>query len=402
MRFLFSPQLTSKNLRWFPFFLIIYSFAGNVSNDIYMPSMPALVGIFHTSKSLIQLTLTLWFLGAAIPQLLFGPIADRYGRRVLLFIGGIIFLGATLACGLTTHITILAIGRFFQGVGVCSLTIISFAVIRELYHDHQCVHWLSMISMCNSSAPLIGPLIGGYIFILLNWQTNFHLVFFLALLGLSGLWFFMPESKTELNTDALNPSVLIKNYFDLMKNKHFMKDVLSFGILFGGMIAYLTGAPFILIGQLRLAPQNFGYTQLVVFSLFMLAASLVGIICRHYGSKKTIIIGMSLILFASTIMVISSLLLPSNLYTFVGSMAIYGFGFGLASSPLAKDALSATKQAGGFSAALLGFSMTGFSSLASFAVSLFYNGSIMSVAVTILVIVCFAWIIYILLRRPKY
>ncbi len=85
-----TPAKSAKNLLWFPLYLFLYSFTGNVSNDIYMPSMPILVKVFDTSDHWIQMTLAMWFLGAAAPQLLMGPVADRYGRRKLLFVGGFI------------------------------------------------------------------------------------------------------------------------------------------------------------------------------------------------------------------------------------------------------------------------------------------------------------------------
>lgn len=113
-KFLHSPIKSAKSLFWFPVFLLLYSFTGNVSNDIYMPSMPILVHVFHTSDHWIQMTLAFWFLGAAAPQLIMGPVADRYGRRPLLLIGGLCFLLATFLCAISNHIGQLLIARFFR------------------------------------------------------------------------------------------------------------------------------------------------------------------------------------------------------------------------------------------------------------------------------------------------
>nr|QST87835.1 chloramphenicol resistance protein [uncultured organism] len=396
-----SPEKSVKNLFWFPLFLLLYSFTGNVSNDIYMPSMPILVHVFNTDDHWVQLTLAMWFLGAAAPQLLMGPIADCYGRRALLFWGGLIFLLSTLICAVSTHIGWLIVARFFQGVGVCSLTIVSFVVIHELFTGHHAVRLLALLNVCNSVAPLLGPLLGGYIFLLLGWRANFFIVFFLALIGLIGLWRCLPESKIPLDYQALAPKMLFSNYLALLKNRLFMTHLISYGLFFSGMIAYLSGAPFVIINLLKIPAQHFGLTQLAVFGAFMLTSLLVGKLVQRYGSHKIIWLGAIIIVLSSVVMVWCSIILPHSLYGFVGSMMGYAAGFGLAGSPLAKETLSANPQAGGFAAAMLGFSMTGFSSLASIIVSAVYNQTIISVAAIILIISLLALLIIFLIPRKR-
>lgn len=394
VKFLYSPLKSAKNLFWFPVFLFIYSFTGNVSNDIYMPSMPSLVQVFNTNAHWIQMTLALWFLGDAVPQLLMGPLADRYGRRFLLFTGGLIFLLSTLICAISVHIGHFLVARFFQGVGVCSLTVVGFLVLHELFTGHQCVSKLSLLSICNSAAPLLGPLIGGYIFLWLGWRVNFYIVLILGLIGLVGLWWFLPESKTQLNYDALHPRILLNNYRNLLKNVRFTRHLLAYGLFFGGIIAYLSGAPFVIIEQLKIPAQYFGITQLAVFGAFMATSILVGRLVQRYQSHRIILLGARLSVLASILMLIVSFCFPHNLYGFVGSMMLYAAGFGLSGSPLTKETLAANPQAGGFSAAMLGFSMTGFSSLGSAIVSLVYNQTIASIAAVILVMSLAALLLY--------
>ena len=400
-KFLSSPAQSAKNLFWFPIFLFLYSFTGNISNDIYMPSMPILVQFFNTSAHWVQMTLALWFLGNAAPQLIMGPIADRYGRRALLFVGGLVFLLSTLACALSGHIGYLLIARFFQGIGVCSLTIVGFVVLPELFAGHQCVRQLSLLTICNSAAPLLGPLVGGFIFLWLGWQANFYLVFLLGLIGLAGLWKYMPESKAQLNHNALQPRILLSSYWNLLKNRQFTRHLLAYGLFFGGVIAYLSGAPFIIIQQLKIPAQYFGITQLAVFSAFIATSLLVGRLVQRYHNHRIILVGSILSVLASILMLVASFCFPQSLYGFVGTMMLYAAGFGLSGSPLAKETLSASPHAGGFAAAMLGFSMTGFSSLGSFVVSAVYNQTIASVAAVILIMSLLALLLYQLNLKTK-
>ena len=398
-KFLSSPTKSAKNLFWFPIFLFLYSFTGNVSNDIYMPSMPVLVQFFNTGAHWVQMTLALWFLGGAAPQLIMGPIADRYGRRTLLFTGGLIFLLSTLICALSGHIGYLLIARFFQGVGVCSLTIVSFVVLHELFAGHQCVRQLSLLTICNSAAPLLGPLVGGFIFLWLGWQANFYIVFLLGFIGLVGLLKFMPESKDQLDRHTLQPKILLHNYWNLLKNPEFTRHLLVYGLFFGGVIAYLSGAPFIIIQQLKIPAQYFGITQLAVFAAFMATSLLVSRLVKRYHNHRIILFGSALSVLASILMLVASFCFPQSLSGFVGAMMLYAAGFGLSGSPLAQETLSANPHGGGFAAAMLGFSMTGFSSLGSFVVSIVYNQTIASVAAVILMMSLVALLLYQLLGK---
>lgn len=135
-----------------------------------------------------------------------------------------------------------------------------------------------------------------------------------------------------------------------------------------------------------------------MFGAFILTSLLVGKLAQRYKNHKVILFGSILIVLASALMLIISLYFPQSLYGFVGTMMLYAGGFGLAGSPLTKEALSASPHSGGFSAAMLGFSMTGFSSLGSFAVGIVYNETITSVAAIILIMSLAALFLYTKIR----
>ena len=174
-----------------PLFIIIYNLAGNLSNDIYLPTLPVLIGDFGTTNFLVQFTMTIWFIGVALPQMYFGLIADKFGCRALILWGGLIFLSGTLLCIISSHIYLLLLGRFFQGVGVSSLNIATFATVRSHYYEEKIsVKFMSLINITGSLAPLIGPVIGGYLYIIFGWRSTFVFVLILGGLALVGLYFF--------------------------------------------------------------------------------------------------------------------------------------------------------------------------------------------------------------------
>src|SRR5579862_2548418 len=99
----------------FPMLLVIYEIATYLSNDMYLPAVPEMMRDLSLNTAQVQLTLTLWFLGLASMPLMIGVVSDRFGRRPVLLIGGIIYIFANAICALTTDYFILLVLRFIQG-----------------------------------------------------------------------------------------------------------------------------------------------------------------------------------------------------------------------------------------------------------------------------------------------
>jgi DHA1 family bicyclomycin/chloramphenicol resistance-like MFS transporter len=226
---------SSNRLSWIPILLIIFNFTANLSNDIYLPSLPRLIQVFHTSANTVQLTMTIWFAGVAIPQLFFGPLTEKYGRRPILMWGGVCFVISSLLCCVASSIHMLLIARFFQGVGVCSLNVTSFSILSDLYAYKQRIKIMTQISICGTLAPLIGPIIGGYILTLLGWRENFMLIFSLGLISLIGLKLSLPETNLELNTEATKLKRVAANYLSLLKTHGFLTHLIPYCLMLGGL-----------------------------------------------------------------------------------------------------------------------------------------------------------------------
>lgn len=365
---------------WVSSFLILYNFTANLANDIYLPSMPELVRIFHTSPSVLQLTMTAWFAGVSLPQLFFGPLSDRFGRRKVLLFGAILFLLATLICTAANNIWILIAARYLQGVGVCSLNVTTFGILADLYDAKSRTQIVNKINMCGILAPLIGPLIGGYILFYFGWRMNFVLIFLFAAFGISGLWYKLPESNVYLNPYALHWNNIYKNYILLLRTKNFLKHLIPYSLLLGGIVAYLTAAPFLIIDQMHVQAENFGFTQMPIFAAFLVGGFWVGNIKSEANLLKISRMGMGFIFLASIVFIIFSLLYGNQLYALILPMLIYAFGFSLCGSVLVNEVMSAAVINKGSAAAFLGFAMALSCFINSLLIGMIYNGAITSLA----------------------
>lgn len=389
-----QASVNEKQLQWIPPLLILYNFCANLANDIYLPSLPKLEHLFQTSSSMLQLTMTSWFAGVAIPQLIFGPLSDRFGRRPVLFAGGVCFLISSAICALATNVSTLIIARFFQGVGVCSLNVATFAILIDLYNYQSRTKIMNKINMVGTMAPLIGPVLGGYVLAFFGWRINFVIIFVMGCISILGLWFKLPESNLYLNPQAVNMRNMVHNYLQLIISKGFLKHLLPYCLILGGLIVYLTAAPFIIIEKLKISTTNFGYTQLPIFTTYILGSIYLGRVKDDAAIKKMLVLGVILVFLAGVMLLASSYLFAPNLILFIVPMMVYSLGSSFCGSPLVNEVMSSATAAKGSAAAFLGFGMAMSCMLSSLCLGLVYNGTVLMIALLIFFIAFLAASIY--------
>src|SRR5699024_8551233 len=171
----FMPQTTTRNVELI-ILLGLLAAIGPLSIDTYLPSMPAIAAELGATSSLVQQSVSAYFIGLAAGQLICGPCSDRYGRRPVLFVGLGLYLAATLACVLAPTIGILIAGRTLQGLGAAATPAAGRAVIRDIWSGDQAARAMSFVMMVMAFAPLIAPMLGGQIFAWFGWRAIFWLM----------------------------------------------------------------------------------------------------------------------------------------------------------------------------------------------------------------------------------
>jgi DHA1 family bicyclomycin/chloramphenicol resistance-like MFS transporter len=390
---------STRRLQWVAALLIIFNFIANLANDSYLPSMPKLAEVFHATSGTLQFTMSAWFAGVALPQLFFGPLSERIGRRPVLLGGGICFIIATLSAAFAMNIESLIASRFFQGVGVCCLNVTSFSILTDLYEHSLRKKIINKLNIVGSLSLLLGPIIGGYLFIYVGWQSNFIFIFILAAFTLAGLYFALPESHLELNPQALKLKTLFENYISLAKNKMFMGNLVPYCLLLGGLIAYLTAAPFIIIELFQVSPQEFGFTQLPIVCSYIGSAMLVGQLEKHFPRVSSQNVGFVLLMLSSIFILLIDYGSVIHLTSFIVCISLYAAGFGFCSATLVSDALSACQHHVGSAAAMLGAGMAGACTLASAGIGMTYNGTVSSFAFMLLAISFVAVAVFLSLKK---
>lgn len=381
-----NRKYSKSSLLYFPIILVLYEIAIYLSNDAYLPALPNIsqdIGITH---NLAQLTLTMWFTGAASIQLLLGPITDRIGRRAILLFGGAIFVISTIGCALTNTIAPLLTLRFIQGACISTMVVPGYATIHELFNKNEAVHKLALMNSIVIIAPAFGPLIGaGILYWLESWRWIFGILAIYASCMIIALFFKMPETVQNKLQSKKQISQILNQYKKILLNKSFLLYTTIYQSLFATMIAWITAGPFLLVDRFHFSPIIFSTAQLLIFSSFIIGNQYVKKLTRRTSFTKIISMGIFLCLAGSVFGLIFSLLFVNTVWNMILSMTIVAAGSGLALPVLSRMSVESSPEPMGSKVALWSFFVNLAGMLSSALTSLFYNSTLLSLSLIVFI-----------------
>ncbi len=223
--------------------------------DLYLPALPTME---KTLGGNAELTVTGFLLGFTIAQLIWGPITDRVGRKLPLFIGLVLFVIGSVGCALSQSMEAVIFWRVFQAVGACIGPMLSRTMIRDQYNQAQAASLLSTLMIIMAIAPIGGPLLGGWVLKFASWHAVFWL---LAAIGVAIFMavFYLPETlpKSKRSTGSFWQAFV--NYGKLFNNRRYMRYTLCVTFFYLAAYAFITGSPFVYIDYFKVEPQYYGY-----------------------------------------------------------------------------------------------------------------------------------------------
>lgn len=237
----------------------LLAFLGPLTIDMYLPSFPGIAEDFNASASLVQASLTACLLGLAVGQLFIGPLSDAEGRRKPLLVATFLFALASIVCAFAPTIFILIAARFLQGLTASAGVVLSRAVVRDVFSGPELAKFFSILMVINAVAPMIAPVIGGFIlsFESTDWKSIFY---FLAVVGFVIVIIIALNLKETLPPEQRIESSVsgsLKTIIDLIQDRSFIGYALVVGFIHGGSFAYVSGTPFVYQGIYGVSPQVF-------------------------------------------------------------------------------------------------------------------------------------------------
>ena len=252
----------SEKAPFFPgwlFLLAMLTALSPLSVDLYLPAFPSIARSLDVESAEVQITLAIFLLGMSLGQLLYGPLSDRYGRKPPLYFGLVLYIAASIGCMLANDLTTLTASRFFQALGGSAGVVICRAVIRDRTTTAQAAWAFSMLMLALGLAPILAPIIGGLLLIVMDWRGIFAVLAGAGLILLVSMHFSMRETLSRHTAERLGIVGNFRRYANLLGNGQFMTYVLIGSLPFGGMFAYVAGSPYVIIELYGVPAEHFGW-----------------------------------------------------------------------------------------------------------------------------------------------
>ncbi|NGX51177.1 MAG: Bicyclomycin resistance protein [Chlamydiae bacterium] len=285
---------------------------------LFTPGLPEIIRYFGISEALGQLTLTLFLVGYACGQLLYAPIAIRWGRRPTIFFGmGIAVVGSILAIlSEPLHsFTLLLIARLVMALGSSVGLVLTFTIINDFYYEHQARRIVPIVSLAFAVVPFIGITIGGLLVHLFGWNSCFY---FIAVYNLFVLLLcrLLPETSTELDPHATRVVHIKQRYLAAFKNKRLISFSLLFGLTTTIIYTFAAVSPLIVIDLFGVSPLHFGLLNLVVAIGYFLGNLISVGLSKHLSGRAVISLGYGIFSLAILTFACFCALKLINLYSF--------------------------------------------------------------------------------------
>lgn len=227
--------------------------------DMYLPGMPSIALDFGVSPGRIQQTLSVFLGGLAIGQAMYGPLLDRFGRKSPLVIGVAIFVVGSVLAALATSVEWLMAARFLQALGAAAGLVSPRAIVADLCDTQESARIFSLLMQVMMIAPILAPLIGGYLLSHGNWRFIFWVLTLLGIIGL--LWSLrtIPDSLPKHQRAPLHLGSILRAYYTQFKAPVFMAYTIAGGLVLGSLFTYISTAAFIFTSHYQLNPTHFSY-----------------------------------------------------------------------------------------------------------------------------------------------
>jgi MFS transporter, DHA1 family, multidrug resistance protein len=318
-----------------------------------LPSLPQMAASLHVSTAAVTAAITVFLAVFAVGQLAVGPISDRYGRRMPVLAGFVVFIAGSIWCGLATDLPGLLVGRVIQAAGACSTSVLSRAIARDLFSGAALGRAMALIMIAMAAAPGFSPLLGGALDHYLGWRSEF--VFVGAFAAIAAVAYAAVLGETHRSTRIpLNPRAIARTYLGLIADRRFLIPAVTVSLIMGGLFSMFSAAPRVLIEGLGFTPIQLGLffagTVLIVFAAGMLATKL----APRFGLDRSIQGGLLLAATGSVAILLVAMFNPTFL-PFLGGMLVFLLGMGIVNPLGTAQALSPFGEKAGAASALLGF-----------------------------------------------
>ncbi len=338
--------------RFLLFLICLFASAGQIAIDIYVPALPAMARAFATSPHAIQSSVSVYVVAFALGQLIFGPVADAWGRKRVLVFGMAIY---TLGCVLSltaSSLETFVLARCLQGFGIATTNLLAKAIITDSFSGQALVHAFTYMATAWGLAPIIAPVIGAHLQEWLGWRACLVFLLLYSIL----MWAVLARYRETLPKPVkLELRTLVTNTGKILASPVFRSCFLAQGVCYSILLVFNIVGPFMVQTTLHRPPTFFGYLALAIGAMYFFG----GLSNRIHSaalptSEQRLRIGAWTMAGASLAMLVLSLAVGLRVWTLAVPVLVMGFCAGAMYPPLMARGNSLFPHVAGLTSALLG------------------------------------------------
>jgi DHA1 family bicyclomycin/chloramphenicol resistance-like MFS transporter len=338
--------------------------------DMYLPAFARIAAEFGTTTSAISLSLSTYFVGFALGQLIYGPMLDRFGRKRPLYVGLVVYVVCSISCALAPNLRTFIALRFLEALGGCVAQVGAIAMVRDFFPAKESAKIFSLLFLMIGTSPLLAPTIGSAMMAGLGWRWIFVLLAAIAFVILIVTFFLLPEGHRPDHSVSLRPGPIFFGFWNIFRNLQFLTYTLAGAFSFAGLFTFVAGSPVIFMDGFHMGTKAFGITFAVLVMGFIGGNNVNVFLLRRYSSQGIFLAALVMQVFIGVGFVLGTRAhlvdLKGTLALFFVFLACIGFtypnGAAIALGPFSRDA--------GRASALMGFLQTGIGALISMGIGL--------------------------------
>ncbi len=334
--------------------LIAMSGMGAMSLNILVPAIPGLVTRFESDAAHVQLTVSLYIVGLAVAQLVFGPLSDRFGRRPVVLAGLALAAVASTAAIFAATIGGLIAARVVQSLGASTGQTIGRAIIRDLYERERAASMIGLVTSVVVFMPMIAPLIGGILDTLFGWESIFVAVAATSFAVFAWAALALPETRTP--AARVTGSHFLADLRALCANPRFFGYALCAGLGSGPFFSFLGGAPYVTVSMLGRTSAEYGVWFFLPSIGFMAGNFAVSRLSGRFTIDVMIWWGIAFTIVGCMLAILTYTVLPGwEMATIFLPQVVVGLGNGLLLPTAIAGAVSIRPQVAGTASGVTGF-----------------------------------------------
>ncbi len=347
-----------------------------MSIDLYLSSLPSLEQSLRATPVQVQLTVSLFFIGFAFGQLVYGPLTDRYGRMLPLIAGLVLYILASIGCALATNIHVLIALRLVEALGACAGVVVSRAMVRDLFQGPDAARVFSSLMLVMGLAPIVAPLAGGYLLVWFGWRSNFWALSLFGMACLAGALLVLRETHpAAARTRGPAARGALREYRRILADTTFLRNALTSSLSSSGLFTYIAASPFVLMTIYKVPTHLYGWLFGLNALGLIIASQVNHRLLTRFGAE-------TLLRTAGTVQCIAGLTLLSSAITGFGGLHgvlaplfLFTTCMGFILPNATASALNGYRATAGSAAALIGTLQFGLGAAISALVGLFHQHS---------------------------